>query len=290
MNYRHLYHAGNFADLIKHFALIFCLESLIKKESPFFVLDTHAGAGKYNLEHPESLRTAEADLGVKNFLATIDNRYFKDENFTSFLKILSKINLTNPLNLAKERNLTFYPGSPYIIKYFLRHQDRAIFAEIQNDEFIKLKKNFSGNKKITTLNCNGFELLKSKLPPLEKRGLILIDPAFEKDRNFNDDYTQIITYLKEAKKRFQTGIYIIWHPIIDKIIDQENLTNFYQKIAILGFDNILKLAFGIDVKKTPDSNNKMNKCGLLIINAPWQIESKLNSVLEKLAIKLISNK
>jgi 23S rRNA (adenine2030-N6)-methyltransferase len=286
MNYRHLYHAGNFADLIKHLALIFCLESLAKKASPFFVLDTHAGAGKYNLEDPQSLRTGESDFGVKNLLAKIDDSYFKDENFSNYLKILCKINLTNPSDLSKERDITFYPGSPYIIKYFLRDLDKAIFAEKQNDEFIKLKKNFSGNKKITTLNENGFELLKSKLPPLEKRGLILIDPAFEKDRNFDDDYQQIITYLKEARKRFQTGIYIIWHPIIDKIEEQRNLENFYEKISSLKFDNVLKLAFKLDVK-APNLADKMNKCGLIIINAPWQMENRLNLALTKLSIKYL---
>jgi 23S rRNA (adenine2030-N6)-methyltransferase len=288
MNYRHLYHAGNFADLIKHLALIFCLESLSKKESPFFVLDTHAGAGKYNLEDPQSLKTGEADFGVKNLLRKIDDSYFRDENFSNYLKILCKINLTNPAALIKERDLTFYPGSPYIIKYFLRDSDKAIFAEKQNDEFIKLKKNFSGNKKITTLNENGFELLKSKLPPLEKRGLILIDPAFEKDRNYEDDYSQIIAYLKEAKKRFQTGIYIIWHPIIDKvagkIAGQNNLADFYEKISALKFDNILKLSFKLDIK-SPNLDDKMNKCGLVIINAPWQLENKVNSALTKLSIK-----
>jgi 23S rRNA (adenine2030-N6)-methyltransferase len=284
MNYRHLYHAGNFADLIKHLALIFCLESLAKKEAPFFVLDTHAGAGKYNLEDPQSLKTGEADFGVKNLLTKINDSYFKDENFSNYLKILCKINLTNPLALIKERDLTFYPGSPYIIKYFLRNLDKAIFAEKQNDEFIKLKKNFSGNKKITTLNENGFELLKSKLPPLEKRGLILIDPAFEKDRNYDDDYSHIVTYLKEAKKRFQTGIYIIWHPIIDRIEEQNNLASFYEKISALKFDNILKLSFKLDVKSHL-LDDKMNKCGLIIINAPWQLEAKINSVLTKLSIK-----
>ncbi len=286
MNYRHLYHAGNFADLIKHLALIFCLESLSKKAAPFFVLDTHAGAGKYNLEDPQSLKTGEADFGVKNLLTKINDSYFRDENFSNYLKILCKINLTNPNDLIKKRDLTFYPGSPYIIKYFLRDLDKAIFAEKQNDEFIKLKKNFAGNKKITTLNENGFELLKFKLPPLEKRGLILIDPAFEKDYNYDDDYSQIVTYLKEARKRFQTGIYIIWHPIIDKIEEQRNLTNFYEKISALKFDNILKLSFKLDIK-SPSLTDKMNKCGLIVINAPWQLESKLNSALTKLSIKYL---
>lgn len=290
MNYRHLYHAGNFADLIKHLALIFCLEHLTKKESPFLVIDTHAGVGKYNLKDPRSLKTGEANFGVKDFLTKIDDSAVKDPDFSSYIKILGKINLSNQLDFIKKRDLNFYPGSPYIIKYFLRNTDRAIFAEVENDQFIELKRNFAGNKKITILNQDGFELLKSKLPPLERRGLVLIDPSFEKDQNYIDDYSQIITSLKEAKKRFQTGIYIVWYPIIDKASEQENLVDFYQKISALGFDNILKLSFQLDLKTSSDLGDKMKKCGLLVINPCWQLESRLNSALTKLSIKYLTGK
>jgi 23S rRNA (adenine2030-N6)-methyltransferase len=287
MNYQHLYHAGSFSDIVKHLTLIICLEKLNEKEAPFFVLDTHAAAGKYNLRHLASIRTQEADQGIKKLLAGINSNYLNDNNFVSYLKILAKINLTCPADLIKNKELNFYPGSPYITKYFLRNQDRALFAEIQNDEFIQLKRNFAGNKKISVLNEDGFALIKAKLPPLEKRGLILIDPAFEKDNNRTSDFIQIIDSLRAAKKRFKNGIYIIWYPITNKSDTQKSLADFYQQISNLKFEQISQLTIKIkeDTLKSVNSINKssMNSCGLIIINALWPIEARLNAALNKIA-------
>lgn len=282
MNYRHLYHAGNFADIFKHLSLIFCLEKLQEKEAPFFVLDTHAGSGKYDLNSEEAAKTGEALDGIQTFLK---NRDFNDLNLLNYIKILAKINYFQTdykNNLANYKNFTeikFYPGSPYIIQYFLRPQDHAIFAEIKKEEFTLLKRNFAGSKKFHSLNVDGFSLLKSKLPPLEKRGLILIDPAFEKGENLiSVDYEKTVTALKDAKKRFAHGIYLVWHPIINKEGEQEILQKFYKEMAELKFGEISHIIF-LDDKR--DATYKMHRCGLFVINAPWGFEARLKSVFKE---------
>jgi len=299
VNYRHSYHAGNFADIFKHITLVFCLEKLHEKETPFFVLDTHAGIGKYNLQNEDSLKTGEASEGIHNFLETAN---LNNQDLKNYLKIIDKINLGKFAKLAflnqefnkkaDQKNddfwpqIRFYPGSPYIIKYFLRSQDKAIFSEIQRQEFLQLKRNFAGNKKVQYLNEDGFLLLKSKLPPLEKRGLVLIDPAFEKNSNLiSQDYKKSIDALQDAQKRFSHGIYLLWHPVINKDGEQETLQKFYNDIFNLKFEKILHIIFENDEKN--NSNRKMNACGVFIINAPWEIEKKLSLIFNnKLKIKI----
>ncbi len=264
MNYHHIYHAGNFADVFKHVILTLCLENFHKKDTPFFVLDTHAGIGKYDLDNDKSLKTNEAENGIKKFIKNPEKLPKK------YLEVLAKINCCKIEELPEK--LKIYAGSPIITKYFIRPQDRVILAELHKEDFAQLKKHFAGNKKFTLLNENGFDLTKSKLPPLEKRGLIIIDPAFEKDQKIiSDDYDKIITSMKEAQKRFAHGVYLIWHPIIKK--EEKMLEKFYQEIKQLKFDKILHKIFTIE-----NNDDKMNSCGVFIINAPWGLEEKLAEI------------
>jgi 23S rRNA (adenine2030-N6)-methyltransferase len=273
MNYRHIYHAGNFADIFKHIIITFCLEKFHEKTAPFFVLDTHAGIAKYNLEDEKSVKTLEALEGIKKLLL--------EKNFTDFfplrfLKILAKINLCEIDELPQK--LRIYAGSPTIIKDYLRSDDRAIFSELNREDFVQLRKAFAGNKKFTLLNEDGFVLLKSKLPPLEKRGLVVIDPAFEKDQSkISADYEKIISALKEAAKRFAHGVYVIWHPIIKS--DEEVLKKFYAEMEQLKFSRLMHATFNIGKQK---DETKMTACGCFIINAPWELEKKLNDALSKI--------
>lgn len=270
MNYRHSFHAGNFADIIKHLTLIFCLERLCQKETPFFALDTHSATGKYDLQNEDAIKTKEALGGIYKFLKTQD---LQNKNLENYLKILAKINKIE--KVCNGHDITIYPGSPYIIKYFLRQQDRANFAEIQKEEFLLLKKNLAGNKNITFFNQDGFQLIKSKLPPLEKRGLILIDPAFEKNSDLiSKDYERIIEALQDAQKRFAHAIYLVWYPIINKEGEQNVLQDFYLNIKNLKFKEIAHIIF----KNDEDHALKMNSCGLFVINPTFELEEKLRDV------------
>lgn len=276
MNYHHIYHAGNFADIFKHIILCLCLEKLHEKSTAFFALDTHAGIAKYDLENEKSLKTAEAQNGIKKILQQQNFRQILPERY---LKILAKLNRCEITELANK--IKFYSGSPIIIKDYLRADDKAIFAELNREDFIQLKRSFAGNKKFAILNEDGFHLLKSKLPPLEKRGLVIIDPAFEKDQSVvSNDYEKIIEGLKEANKRFAHAIYLLWYPIINKELEQNNLADFYQKIKALNFDKKMHITFNLG--KNAENQEKMTACGMFIFNAPWQLDEKLKIILPQI--------
>jgi 23S rRNA (adenine2030-N6)-methyltransferase len=206
MNYHHIYHAGNFADIFKHVILTLCLEKLHEKPAPFFVLDTHAGIAKYDLLDEKSLKTSEAVDGIKKLISEPN---FVDLLPPRLLIILAKINRCEISELPEK--MATYAGSPYIIKDYLRARDRAIFTELNREDFQILKRHFAGNPKFTLTHEDGFHLLRSKLPPLEKRGLIIIDPAFEKDQSLvSQDYANIVEGLIDAHKRFAHGMYLVW--------------------------------------------------------------------------------
>jgi 23S rRNA (adenine2030-N6)-methyltransferase len=261
MNYHHIYHAGNFADVFKHFILCLCLEKLQEKENPFFVIDTHGGIGKYDLTTEIAGKTAEYEDGIL--------KLFSNQTIHSLFE--NYLNIVRNFNKLHENEIRIYPGSPLIIKQFLRKQDKAIFAELHQEDFILLKRNFAGDRQIKTLNQDGYLLLKSQLPNLIKRGLILIDPPFEKGNGKEDDFTQIIKYLEEGYKRFATGIYLIWYPIVNEKL----INNFYKKIKELKLSKTLISEIIIDQK----IEDGFKGCGMIIINAPWQSEEKLSQAL-----------
>lgn len=298
MNYNHLYHAGNFADIAKHLTLILCLEEFHKNQTAFLAIDTHAGAGKYDLESTESKKTHEAENGIFKFLKNLD---YKNSSLKSYLKILAKINIwkapiysDSAADLSKSgssmqdknrtEKLKFYPGSPYIIKYFLRSQDKAIFYEIKNQEFIKLKRNFAGNPKTKLQNKDGFEILNLE-KITDKNGLILIDPAFEKASNqISKDYNRTVELLKQSSKLLNPFIHLVWHPIIEKTLEQNALNKFYKDISYLQFKDMLHITFQDDKNEL----NKMSACGLFIMNTPEGLTKKLQSIFgEKIKIRKI---
>lgn len=278
MNYRHSYHAGNFADILKHLILCFCLEKLCEKEKPFFVLDTHSGRGKYDLDDENSVKTLEAKNGIRKILQALKS----DSELLpkSFLGILARTNRCEISEL--NRGIKFYPGSPLITRNFIRNNDRAIFAELQKDEFLKLKKTFTGGKNIFFHNEDGLHLLKSKLPPLEKRGLILIDPAFEKfESKISADYEKVVNALRESYKRFAHGIYVIWYPIIEN--DKQTLEKFKNDITKIGFEKITDITLTTKPHQLESGKiSSMTSCGCVIINAPWQLEEKMDFYLKKI--------
>lgn len=280
MNYQHSYHCGNFADIIKHNILIFCLEKLHEKPTSFLAIDTHAGDGKYDIFSEKLLKTNEFNEGLKKILT----RDFLKILPIKYLEILAKINVCSIDDLPQK--IKYYPGSPLIIKNFLRYHDKAIFAETQNDIFINLRKNFAGNKKILCTKENGFDLLKSKLPPLEKRAIILIDPAYEKNHNkISRDYELALQALQEGFKRCNYGIFLLWYPIIKG--DEKLLNNFYKQISKLKFDKSHHLIF--DIGENHEKPHKMHSCGLFIFNMPWQVDEKINLFLPKLLQNLQNN-
>jgi 23S rRNA (adenine2030-N6)-methyltransferase len=273
MNYHHIYHAGNFADVFKHVILCFCLEKLHEKPAPFFALDTHAGVGKYDLFDEKSLKTFEAADGIKKLLAQKNYAQFLPERY---LNILAKINKCQIGKLSQK--LKVYSGSPALIRDYLRAHDRAVFAELNRQDFLQLRKNFAGSSKFSFVNQDGFSLIKAKLPPLEKRALVIIDAAFEKDQSkISLDWQKIVEGLSDAQKRLAQGIYLVWYPIIKS--DAQVLKKFGTEMAKLKFEKVLHATFDIGQAQ---EETKMHACGMFVFNAPWQLDEKLKIILPQI--------
>ncbi|MFA6409594.1 MAG: 23S rRNA (adenine(2030)-N(6))-methyltransferase RlmJ [Gammaproteobacteria bacterium] len=276
MQYHHIYHAGNFADVFKHCILVMLSEALSKKDKAICYLDTHAGIGRYDLTSELASKTSE-------YISGISVLYNKTE---SELKIPTSKNaekaLKNYLRIVhsynKDAQLKYYPGSPLILQTLMRQQDRLVLVELNKDDVELLRIEFAQKKQIAVHHSNGYQSLKAFLPPKEGRGLILIDPAFEDINEFEN----IIAALKTAKQKFPTGVYAIWYPIKDLLKIQE----FYSELENLNFKNILVSEFSVD---TLQENSKLTRCGLAIINSPWKFEEDLQPLLNWLNAALARN-
>lgn len=248
MNYRHIFHAGNFADVFKHWILTMLLEKLIEKPTPFCVIDTHAGLGVYDLKHLHAQKTLEQDSGIQRILNT---------------QLAPAFQAYNNILGANNNSTDIYPGSPKIIQAFLRANDRLFATELHEEDYLSLRYNFADDKRIKVLHQNGYEAIKALLPPLEKRGLVFIDPPFEQ----TDEFKQIIAALHTGLKRFAHGMYAIWYPIKDPTPVQK----FYLALNDLPITKRLH----IELHANEAILNQLNSCGMVIINPPWQLDEKL---------------
>lgn len=257
MNYRHIYHAGNFADIFKHWVLTMLLDKLCEKPTPFCVVDTHAGIGMYDLNNINAQKTLEQNSGIKKI-----NPKLLAPEFASLARILQELNPTN--------EITNYPGSPWIIQDFLRSSDRLFASELQPDDFAILQELFKTDKRIKLFKEDGLATMKAVLPPLEGRGLVFIDPPYE---NVNE-FSLLANALEEGIKRFAHGTYAIWFPIKDR----QQVRKFYSKVNVLSGGK----ALCVEIHANATVLNQLNSCGMVIINPPWQIDTKLKSGMPKL--------
>lgn len=256
MNYRHAFHAGNFADVFKHTILIGLLEALRAKPGAFCYVDTHAGRGLYDLRGDEATRTGEADEGVQRLLAAGDLP-------PALRDYLDRI-LALPGNGGGA--LAAYPGSPLLARGLLREQDRAVLCELQAEEAAALRAALRGDARLAVHQRDGYEALKALLPPAQKRGLVLIDPPFEAQ---GGEYAAIQKALDEAFRRWPNAIYAVWYPI-------------KKREAIVPFHRWLRGAPGdvlaAELLIHPDhSPLRLNGCGMAIANAPWQFDRSIEA-------------
>lgn len=262
MNYSHSYHAGNFADVFKHVTLIALIKSLLRKENAFCYLDTHAGPGYYDLFAEQAQKTKEFEMG----LIKVMNQKNPPDLIRQYLNCVQRIN--SRLSQSLIASLRYYPGSPAIIGHFLRSQDRMILSELHPQEFKLLKNHFMNNKQAITHMIDGYQGLKAFLPPKERRGLILIDPPFERP----NEYSHIVSVLPQAIKRFATGVYAIWFPIKDR----PPIERFYKSLK----ENIHLPLLAVELSIYPETSAQhFNGCGMVIINPPWQIDKQIKTYL-----------
>jgi 23S rRNA (adenine2030-N6)-methyltransferase len=257
MNYRHGYHAGNFADVIKHIALIAILTHLKKKDAPFAVIDTHGGRGLYDLAGAEARKTGEAANGI---------RRLRD--------------LAGPLPPALGAYLdlvgqgTSYPGSPLIAARLLRPIDRLVAIEKQPEEAAALRTVLAPWRKAVVEEADGYARLPKLLPPPERRGLILIDPPFEAV----DEFAQLAAALRAAWRRFVTGIYLIWYPIKAKGAAEA----FVGEALTTGVGAALTIEIAVAALSAPDGREKLSRTGLLVLNPPYGFAEEMAVILKRL--------
>ena len=261
MNYRHAFHAGNFADVHKHVALIALLEHLGKKSAPYFVLDTHAGRGRYDLSSREADRGGEWRHGVEAIR--------KAAPATPLLQ--RYLSLANP---ARHE----YLGSPLIVAALLREKDRAVFVELNVEEAHGLKGALGQRKRVAVREEDGYAALKAHLPPKENRGLVLIDPPFEKESEFTD----LARGVEFAHKRWPNGIYCSWYPLKSGGAEQK----LFGVIAAAGIKKVLRAELFVRPKDSPLG---LNGSGLLIVNPPWQFDIQLRALSNELVTILAAS-
>ncbi|TWI03419.1 23S rRNA (adenine2030-N6)-methyltransferase [Luteimonas cucumeris] len=265
MNYRHAFHAGNHADVLKHVALLAICDALTAKPTPLFALDTHAGRGLYRLKSSSAQRTGEAEAGIGRLLAAPP----KDPAIARYLKAVRACRSA----LGHDA----YPGSPWLLAHALREQDRIACCELQPIEAAALKANFTGDGRVAVHASDGYAAMKALLPPKIGatklgRGLVLIDPPYEAQL---DEFETAVGALRDGLQRWPEGVFALWYPI--KL--RRTLRPFHRKAANLPARSALAVELLV---RADDSPLRMNGSGLLLLNAPWQIDAVLGHALQAL--------
>lgn len=260
MNYRHAYHAGNFADVHKHATLALVLEYLKRKETPFLYADTHAGIGDYDLASVQAEKTGEWKGGIGRVLA-------ESQPPAELIPYLDAVRALNP-----DGGLRFYPGSPAVAAALARPCDRLALCELHPDDAATLRRRFAADRRIGIHHMDGYVALKAMLPPPERRGLVLIDPPFE----VRDELQRMRAGLVQAMKRWPTGGYALWYPIKDRAA----IERFHADLAMLGPPKTLAAELMI---RSGDDPARLNGCGLVVINPPWKLDEALANLMPWLA-------
>jgi 23S rRNA (adenine2030-N6)-methyltransferase len=263
MNYRHIYHAGNFADVLKHAILVRIVEYLKKKEKAFRIIDTHAGAGRYDLSSPEAQKTGEWQGGIGKLL----NAPLPASAATLLGDYLALIREMNPNGV-----LDVYPGSPLIARKLLRRQDRLSVIEKHPRDVERLRELFSGDHQVKVMELDGWLALGAHVPPKEKRGLVLVDPPFEE----NGEFQRLTTYLAKGHRRWPGGVYALWYPVKDRA----GVENFRDAMKQSGIARILDIALMVR-RAAPEE--RLDGSGMIIVNPPYALEAELGAILPSLA-------
>jgi 23S rRNA (adenine2030-N6)-methyltransferase len=251
MNYKHIYHAGNFADVAKHVGLLFCLDALKRKEAPFFALDSHAGRGQYELQAPEAQKSGEAERGIQRLIA-------------SSIGEVSLAGYFAAIHARRGKRLNTYPGSPGLIAGALRPQDRALLVELMPAEARAAERELSSLGRLRTRIDDGYAALKAFLPPEERRGLVLIDPPYES----MDELKAMLLAFADAYRRWPTGIFLLWYPI--RSATQRTLV--HARFEAL---KIPKMLFADLAIHPDDAGLGLAGSGLIVVNPPFGADQHL---------------
>ena len=255
MNYRHAFHAGNFADCMKHALLVWLLRAMARKPGGFLFLDTHAGTGRTDLASGPAERTGEWRAGIGRLL---------DDPPPA---------LADYLGIVKACGL--YPGSPAIAAALLRPQDRMACCELHPEDHAALRRLFAGNAKVATHHRDAWEALGAFLPPAERRALVLIDPPYE----VPDEFARVAAGLRAAHRRFATGVFAAWYPIKHRA----PVRAFHTALREAGMKDVVALELWL---REPLDAARLNGCGLVVVNPPFRLEADAPALLAALANRL----
>lgn len=262
MNYRHAFHAGNFADVLKHVVLALCLEHLKRKDTPFAVIDTHAGIGAYDLTSDAARRSPEWQAGIGRVMAA-DRPAGVERVLAPLLRVIKAMN--------DGADLTAYPGSPEVSARLIRAADRVHLCELHEADSKTLDKRYALNARVKVEQRDGYKALKALLPPREKRGLVLIDPPFES----RDEFVRLAEGAMKGLERWPTGTFIFWRPMKDLwSLDRfdEGLAEWLVTERNVEPEAILRADMWV---RDLESEGKLAGAGLVIINPPHTLEADL---------------
>ncbi len=263
LSYRHSYHAGNYADVLKHSVLMHIIEHLKKKDKPFCYVDTHAGAGLYSLRSEQAAKTNEYQQGIGALWLQED----LPRAIAEYRELIQSFNEVGQLD--------FYPGSSLIALELMRKQDRLFLYELHNTEIKILGAAIKKDKRVTVLHKDGFQDCLRLMPPQQRRGLVLIDPSYE----MKTDYQQVIETLSQLYKRFATGTYALWYPVVER----QRINELESKIADSQLNNVQLF----ELAQAADSDQYgMSASGMIVVNPPWTLKAEMEQALPYLAQQL----
>jgi 23S rRNA (adenine2030-N6)-methyltransferase len=269
MNYRHAYHAGNFADVLKHAVLAMIVDYLKRKEAPLRVIDTHAGRGRYALCGTEARKTGEWRGGIGRLLGP-DAEPLPQPVAQLLAPYLDAVRAENPPG-----GLEVYPGSPQVARHLLRSQDTLVANELHPEEHAALKALIGRDRRVKLLALDGWMALRSLLPPKERRGVVLIDPPFEEA----GELARLTEGLMEGLQRFASGVFVAWYPVKDP----KPVARFRSTVAETGLPKLLGAELLI---RRPANPERLNGCGLIVANPPYTLDAALNALMPDLRDRL----
>lgn len=256
MNYRHAFHAGNFADCHKHALLVWLLRALARKDSPFRVLDTHAGIGAYDLEAEEAQRTGEWRRGIGRLLDATDPAP----------ALADYVALVRAAGAPRA-----YPGSPALARALLRPQDRLALVELHPEDHATLKARFRGDPQVAVHRRDAWEALRALTPFPERRGLVLLDPPFEQEGEFE----RMAAAMAELRRRFRAGVLAAWYPIKHRA----PVRAFHDAVRAAGVRDAVATELWL---REPTDPQRLNGSGLLVVNPPYRFEPEAEAILDAL--------
>jgi 23S rRNA (adenine2030-N6)-methyltransferase len=259
MNYRHAFHAGNHTEVFKHSALVMLLEHLTQKPQAFMVLDTHAGTGVYDLESEAARRTGEMEGGIGRF---------RDGHLAVCPRYLELVRSLNPAGLR------YYPGSPEIVRMMLRGGDRLIACELHPEDCDELAGRYRPDRRVLVRHLDGYEAVNALLPPAERRGLVFIDPPFER----RDEADAMAAAMKKGLRKWATGIFCLWYPVKDSAIGDF----LAETVRERGYPKALR----VELLPFRKDGASLAGSGIILVNTPWKFAERAERLCRELVSRL----